>query len=563
MTNLPPEIIAHVLSFASKSTLRACMSASRQCHSLAQPILYANLDLPIEAFKALVAAVSSSKRSDTDFGSLVKSFGLFSVNTDDDITSTQIATLLPAFSQLEELSLPYPIWERFPDLPNVLVSCKKLHTVTCIPQVVQELSSLYAHQLKSLTVNGRYTFLHTVTEIPSLFPHLVHLSISFGIEILQIQFLENMAVHCHHLDSLELIGCNVFPIQGEGQAIVKASSVTNLTISFANLDPTWIAHIGERFPNVQKLHITAMGGRDRLPYSASEWEVGFVQVARRCTLLSELHCQSLQTDDDFYPTRMFFDTFSMAADPNHGLKNLTIFFAQSFMDADLLGVAMCAGKTLASLELKRCPSITISGFTAAMHQCSALTELTLSVREFAPSILLICCPSIKALRLEASTIIHNPLDSSKNYQQIKLRKLYLTRVKNANILIDAISQYADMLCEISIFDGSRRKPNDYRIHLPKNTIHNLDIIWMLGSRVEERDPFYFKLSQTSISGGQPTVYWCIRSGEPQGRFHMVPPDTVPENAAYFDISFLSLRRLTFNGAITNFDHENAHERNMH
>ncbi|KAG2172400.1 hypothetical protein INT43_004942 [Umbelopsis isabellina] len=563
MTNLPPEIIAHVLSFASKSTLRACMSTSRQCHSLAQRILYANLELPIEAFKTLVAAVSSSQNSDIYLGSLVKSFGLYNANTDDDITSTQIATLLPTFSQLEELSLPYPIWERFPDLPNVLGSCKKLHTITCIPQAIQVLSSLYGRQLTSLTVIGRYTFLDTVTEIPSLFPNLVHLSISFGIEILQIQFLENMAIHCHNLDSLELIGCSVFPVQGDQQTIVKASSVSKVTISFANLDPTWLAHIGERYPNVRKLSVTAMGGRDRLPYSASEWEVGFVQVARHCALLSELHCQSLQTDDDFYTTRIFFDTFSKTADPNHGLKHLTLFFAQSFMDADLLGAAMCAGKTLTNLELKRCPSITMSGFKAAMDQCSALTELNLSVREFSPSILLICCPSIKSLKLEASTIIHNSLDSSEKYQQIKLRKLNLTRVKNANVFIDAISPYADMLCEISIFDGSRREPKDYRIHLPKNIIHNLDIIWMLGSRVEERDPFYFKLSQTSLSGGQPTVHWCIRSGEPQGRFHMVAPETVPENASYFDISFLSLRRLAFNGAITNFDHENADERIIH
>lgn len=539
------------------------MSASRQCYSLAQPILYANLDLPIEAFKSLIAAVSSSKKLDIDLGSLVKSFGLYSANTDDDITSTQIATLLPTFSQLEELSLPYPIWERLPDLPNVLRSCKKLHTLTCIPQAIQVLSNLYGHQLKSLTVIGRYTFLDTVIEIPSLFPHLVHLSISFGIEVLQTQFLDNLALHCHHLDSLELIGCNVFPIQDDQRAMVRASSVSKLTISFANLDPTWLAHIGERYPNIRKLNVTAVGGRDRLPYSASEWEVGFVQVARHCSLLSKLHCQSLQTDDDFYPTKMFFETFSTTADPNHGLKHLTLFFAQSFTDADLLGVAKCAGKTLTNMELKRCPSITMSGFNAAMDQCSALTELNLSVREFSPSILLTCCPSIKTLRLEASTIIHNPLDSSEKYQQIKLRKLHLTRVKNANVFIDAISPYADMLCEISIFDGSRRKPKDYRIHLPENIIHNIDIIWMLGSRVEERDPFYFKLSQTSVSGGQPTVHWCIRSGEPQGRFHMVPPETVPENAAYFDISFLSLRRLAFNGAITNFDHENVDERNIH
>jgi hypothetical protein len=535
------------------------MSVNRQCYNLAQSFLYSSLELPIEAFKTFFTAVSSNIISDIDLGRLVKSFELYSANTDDDITPTQIATLLPTLLQLEELSLPYPIWERFSDLSSVLGPCKNIHTVTCIPHAVQVLANLYPQQLKSLTVNGRHTFLHIVTEIPLLFPNIVHLSISSGIEVLQVQFLENIATYCHHLDSLELIGCNVFPIQSDQHAKVTVSSVSNVIISFANLDPSWIAHIGERYPKVRKLHVNIMGRRDRLPYSASEWEVGFVELARRCTVLSELQCESLQTDDDFYPTKMFFDIFSKAADPNHGLKNLTLFFAQSFTDADLLSVAKCTGKTLATLELRSCPAITMSGFMAAMAQCPALTELTLSVKEFTPSILLVCCRSVKSLSLVASTIIHDPLESSENYQPINLRKLHLNRVKNANIFIDAISQYAPMLCEISIFDSSRRKPNDYRLSLPNNVIQKLDIIWMLGPRVEERELFYFKLSKTAISGGQPIVQWRVRIGEPHGKFYRVAPNTVPANAAYFDISFLSLRRLTFNGRITHFNHSKAVE----
>jgi hypothetical protein len=55
------------------------------------------------------------------------------------------------------------------------------------------------------------------------------------------------------------------------------------------------------------------------------------------------------------------------------------------------------------------------------------------------------------------------------------------------------------------------------------------------------------------------VQWRVRIGEPHGKFYRVAPNTVPANAAYFDISFLSLRRLTFNGRITHFNHSKAVE----
>jgi hypothetical protein len=552
MRALPPEIVPHILSFAHKSTLRTCMLVNHEWYNLVQKELLTILEFSKQTFEIFIAETSSRVNADTHFHRYIKSFNLLSADTDDGTSATHIATLLPTFLRLEELSLPYPIWDRLSDLTSKLAPCRNLHTVTCIPSAIKVLADLYGHQLRSMTVSSqpglfigdKSTVLNIVTEIPSLFPNLVYLRISLRKQILNEEFLESIARNCQTLSTIHLEDCSVLPIRCKETSEMTMSSLSSLTITFSYLDPSWLAYIAQRYPNLRKLHLTITLGRDRQRYSLSQWQDSFEEIANRCINLQELYCQSPSNGYALYPTKVFFDTFSQTANQFFGLTSLTLCQAAGFTDQDILSVAICAGKTLVNLELSQCLSITLTGLKAALARCFAMIVLSLSDNDFAPSLLLLCCPSIKSLKLQRTTIIQETNDSE-SYQRILLKKVYLNHVRMAHVFFNAISKYAPNLCDISITDDSNCVPMDYGIYLPNNIVYNLDITWMLGPYVNDKDPFYFKLSQTSVTGRQPTVCWCIRSGEPHGIFYMVAPGAIPPDAIYFDMTLQTIHRLDF------------------
>jgi hypothetical protein len=115
------------------------------------------------------------------------------------------------------------------------------------------------------------------------------------------------------------------------------------------------------------------------------------------------------------------------------------------------------------------------------------------------------CPNIKSFTLKDATILQETCNNDR-YQSIQLTYICLYSVENANVFINAISQYVPKLRHISITEHNTFDPSEYRLYLSNNTIHYLDIEWIVWERVYLTDPFYFKLSQTPIPGERPTIH---------------------------------------------------------
>jgi hypothetical protein len=539
-------------------------------HTHGQKFLYTSLEFEVKYFKSFFDAISSSFKVDPRFlGQYVENFEMHMGDVlcprdddeeeedDDDTTSTQVdhiddgdeilyitsirvAELLQSMVKLKRLKLPIGIWECFSELSTILKSCGNIENVNCIASSIDVLAHLYGHQLRSLTVDERGLYFQHVLKIPSLFQNLEHLEISHCRLILSSEFLEDLAINCQKLRRLYLRGCKYSSLRGKERKIT-VSLLKTLAISIEDVDTIWLAHIATRYPDLQELQLTATSNPQS--FSVSEWQTGFQAIADRCTKLEKLYCHSNSKKGAFHPTKTFFDKFSQTT--NGGLKSLTIVaHTAEFRDKDLLSVAMCAGKTMTDLELDDCPFISIKGFNDALSLCSTLTELTLSTKEFTPSVLLKHCPNIKSFTLKDATILQETYNSGR-YQLIQLTNICLYGVEKANVFINAISQYTPKLRHISITEQNTFDPSEYRLSLPNSTIHYLDIEWIVWERVNATDPFYFKLSQTPIPGEQPTVHWCLRSGKERGIFYMVDPDTVPSDVLYFDISVRMLYHLDF------------------
>ncbi|KAG2172420.1 hypothetical protein INT43_004962 [Umbelopsis isabellina] len=160
MNALPSDIIAHILSMSSESTLRECMLVDRRLHTHAQKCLYTSVEFEVKTFNKFFNTISSKlQESNHSCIQWIEEFSLDvmdlqdsqKIDSDDEYSDydDDIATVAK-IAKARDIASSSEIWNQLLDLRSILESCKNLEGIHCPTNIIEERAQVFGHRLRYL-----------------------------------------------------------------------------------------------------------------------------------------------------------------------------------------------------------------------------------------------------------------------------------------------------------------------------------------------------------------------------------------------------------------------------
>lgn len=473
MNTLSAEIIQNIFSFLPKSSIAQpkislfpCLFVNKLWHDCSQVLIYEDLILlwP-DQISTLVTTLTNTHPVNGGPGKYVKSLSI--MLDEDGFRLSPLSKLVPLCLNLERLWLDLPqVYAAYaqqvtPDYAALLGSLSKLRILHGVNEAAEILVKCGARQITTLKLDETVPFT-AVDGLGGNFPNLVDLSIS--LDIIYVSFLEDLAINCPNLDSLNLHALDQEQITNSHSRKITTSSLSTLSFNINKVDRSWIAHLAQRYPKLKRIMTSSLNNHER---------IDFCEIAQSCSSLNEFTC--LDHGEGYAPTANFFKILSRTAAGNKGLRRLSLNRTMSFVDQDLNRAAICFGGSLCHLTLSCCDRITSDGLAAALNACHNLKKLSLSTKtgmKLQLRQLMSQCPRLESLKLDNIEVACAPSSQPINVQS-HLKNVQLIEMKTWPVVLQHISDYCPNVNQILLRQLYLPDQRETCIDLPNHHIRLL------------------------------------------------------------------------------------------